>query len=179
MPYVTAIGLRDATSNQELAQVATPREYRAISAEQMRRAIDGEDYSNDPDAPVIALALARVTRAVQDASDFLDNYMRLRYVVPLLSPPRTVTEIVVRIARYMLHNQAAPREIETRYREAVGWCEAIAAGTMVLDVPEAEQIAAGAPMVAPGTSLYSVESLVGFAGGTAGFGGVYAWPCVR
>lgn len=169
MPYVTAKGLRDATSNIELAQVATPREHRPITAEQMQKAIDGEDYSGDPDAAWITLALQRVQKAVQDASDFLDNYLRLRYRVPLLTPPSTVTEIIVRISRYLLHNERATKEIVDRYKEAVGWCEDIANGIIVLDVPPADQLPGDAPLICEGTSLYSVEGLKDFAG----------WPSYR
>lgn len=169
MPYVTDKGLRDATSNLELAQVATPREHRPITAEQMQKAIDGEDYSGDPDKAWIDLALARVQKAVQDASDFLDNYLRLRYRVPLAAPPSTVTEIIVRISRYLLHNERATKEIVDRYKEAVGWCEDIANGVIVLDVPPTDLLPGDAPMVCEGTGLYTVEGLKDFAG----------WPSYR
>lgn len=166
-PYVTAKGLRDATSNLELAQVATPREHRPITAEQMQVAIDSGDVSGDP--PWVQLALERVEKAVQDASDFLDNYLRLRYRVPLASPPSTVTEIIVRIARYMLHNERATKEIVDRYKEAIGWCEDIANGVIVLDVPPADQLPGDAPIFCEGSGLYSVEGLKDFAG----------WPSYR
>lgn len=169
MPYVTATEIRNATSNLELAQVATPRERKPITAEQMRKAIDGDDYSGDPDASWITLALGKVNRAVQDASDFLDNYMRLRYAVPLVSPPSTVREIVIRIARYMLHNERATKEVEERYKEAVKWCRDIAEGIIVLDVPAASVLEGDAPLIQEGAGLYTVEGLSDFA----------SWPSYR
>lgn len=166
MPYLTANALRDATSNLELAQVASPRDRRPITAEQMRKAIDGEPLTGEPsvDRPAIDAALARVNLAVTDSSGVADNYLRSRYTLPLASPPSALKEAVIRVARYLLHNERAPKEIAERYREAIGWFEDVAKGIVVLDVPAASATNPDAAQVCPGSGLYTVQGLADFAG---------------
>lgn len=160
--YLTPQQLRDLTSNLELAQVATPREFVPIPADAMRQAIDGEAVPS-PNTEKAALALAKIEDAIAAAQDLVDNFLRSRYVLPLATAPSTVTEIMVRVARYTLHNERANADIVTRYKEAMAWLQAIADGTMVLDVPPANVGTFGDVEFAEGSGLYSVEGLQNFA----------------
>lgn len=160
--YLTPSQLRDLTSNLELAQVATPREFAPIPADAMRKAIDG-DHVDPPNTDKAALALAKIEDAIAAAQDLVDNFLRGRYLLPLAVAPSTVTEIMVRVARYTLHNERASDEIVERYKEAMKWLQAIADGSMVLDVPPASVADFGGIDVADGSGIYSVEGLTNFA----------------
>lgn len=159
---MTPSQLRDLTSNKELAQVATPREFAPISADAMRLAIDNQTVP-PPDTEKAALALAKIEDAIAAAQDLVDNFLRSRYVLPLATAPSTVSEIMVRVARYTLHNERASAEIVARYKEAMAWLQSIAAGTMVLDVPPAAVAGFGDVEFAEGSGIYSVEGLQDFA----------------
>lgn len=137
MLYVSAPDLRNATSDLELAQVATARERDPIPAETMRKAIDGESLTGDPNEAAAIAALVKINTALRDAGDFIDTCLRGRYVLPLITPPTAIREIVIRVARYMLHNERAPNEVRERYKEAIGWCASIRDGSMILDVEAA------------------------------------------
>lgn len=164
--YLTPATLRDAINgNLELAEVATPREFVPVSAEGMRMAIDGEDYSARP-APEparILLAFERIEAAITDATDLVNNYLRVLYAVPLAVAPSTVKEIMVRIVRYMLHDERATTEIIARYREAMQWLADIRDGKMVLDVGPSDTATPAAPDFTEGSGLYTVAGLGGFA----------------
>src|SRR5258708_2088433 len=86
------------------------------------------------DATNAALALAKIVKAIADAGDLVDNFLRGRYTLPLSATPSTIAEIIVRVSRYTLHNERASDEIVTRYKEAMGWLQSIAEGSMVLGV---------------------------------------------
>lgn len=159
--YLTPAQLRDLTSNLELAQVATPREFAPIPPEAMRKAIDGQTV-DPPNTEKAALALAKIEDAIEAAQDLVDNFLRSRYVLPLEVAPSTVTEIMVRVARYTLHNERASDEIVERYKEAMKWLQAIADGTMVLDVPPAAVADFGGIEIGEGSGVYSVEGLVNY-----------------
>lgn len=160
MAYLTAAELRDRTSNLELAQVATPREVRPISAADMAAVIDGGTPTDPTNA---ALALAKINKALADAGDLVDNFLRGRYSLPLSVTPQTIAEIVVRLARYGLHNERATDEIVERYKEAMQWLRAIATGDMVLEVGPTDTRDTGLPAVSEGSGLYSVEGLRDYA----------------
>lgn len=161
MPYLTPVELRDATSNQELAQVATPREVRPITAADMAAVIDGSGAIVDP--VNAGKALAKIEKAIADSSDLVDNFLRGRYPLPLPSTPRTVSEIMVRVVRYALHNERASEEITARYKEAMTWLSMIGAGKMQLEVPAEVVVNTGDAVYECGSELYSVDGLANYA----------------
>lgn len=164
MPYLTPAELRDALNgNAELAQVATPEPFAPIPAETMGKAIDEEDLTGDPNEEAAGLALERITVAIADAGNLVDNFLRGRYSLPLSVTPSTVKEIVVRVARYNLHDDHATDEIFRRYTEALGWLRDIRDGVMVLEVGPTDTVDTGLPAVSAGSGLYSVAGLGDYA----------------
>ncbi len=45
----------------------------------------------------------------ENPTDLVDNFLRVRYPVPLAETPSTVREIMARVVRYLLHDQRASR----------------------------------------------------------------------
>lgn len=164
--YLTADELMQATSARELAQVASPRDLPPCTAGTLRTLIGGGDIAGQPDAAAATAAHARIAAIITSATELVDNFLRGRYPVPLDNPPSTIREIMVRVTRYLLHDERATSEIRDRYKEAMAWLQAIADGTMNLDVPGIDPGTVGAADVyVSHETIYSVCSTKDFARG--------------
>lgn len=164
MSYLTRQSLRDATSNLELAQVASPRDQLPLDADTIGSAIDGVDYSGDPQKAAIDYALAKIDQAITDAQGIVDSYIAARYApVPLSAPPAVVVAVTIVIARYALANVRTAQETRTRYQDAIAWLTQVASGVVTLVVPGAVATVQDLPDVDDGSGLYSVNGLAGYA----------------
>jgi len=85
-----------------------------------------------------AIPTPKIDRALQDASDIADDYLRGRYTLPLAGLPRALVLMVCDIARYFLYDDAVTDIVEKRYKDALSWLRKVAAGTVQLDSAEAE-----------------------------------------
>lgn len=98
------------------------------------------------DGPVVA---AKVERALGDASDLIDSYLRRRYQVPLSAPvPASIARAARVLCRFDLAHgeQKDPTEqMRLARKEVITWLEGLAAGTVQLEgVPAAGGSGAGA-----------------------------------
>lgn len=63
--------------------------------------------------------LEAITAAINDATDTINEYLALRYVLPLSCVPSSIKSICCDIARYLLHDNKATEEIAERYGYAI------------------------------------------------------------
>jgi len=72
--------------------------------------------------------------ALQDASEEIDSYIAVRYVLPLPSTPSTLKRIACNIARYRLYFQQPTEEVENRYKAEIDFLKRIADGKATLNI---------------------------------------------
>lgn len=85
--------------------------------------------------PVGAIDAAVLARALVAADGLANNYLAVRYTVPLASVPAVLVEACCDIARYELTrgpNLRATEEIEKRYTQRVSWLKDVARGLATL-----------------------------------------------
>jgi len=96
----------------------------------------------DRDGAAEAIVDTVLDRAIADAQGVVDGYLAKRYALPLATTPEILKPTASAIALYFLWPHA-PEEVRNRYRDAIRQLEAIAAGTVQLDVAGAAPAAAG------------------------------------
>lgn len=101
-----------------------------IGAQELLRLLD-RDGEGEADAGV-------VEGAIGEASALIDGYLKARYRLPLSPVPALLRPLAADLVLYGLHPWGAPEELRLRYRDAIRMLEAIAAGTILLDVEGAE-----------------------------------------
>jgi phage gp36-like protein len=152
--YLTIKGLRDATSNIELAQATSPRELSPVTPVDMGAAIDA--LPAVPGDQKIVAAFAKIQQRLDTAQSMIDGYLRPIYSpVPLLTPPESIVLFMVDITRYLLVNVRTDEQIEKRYANAIAQLKLIATGTIVLDVQGTDAIVGDSPDFAVQPNCYS------------------------
>ena len=73
-----------------------------------------------------------LSKAILDADNEINGYLRLRYVLPLQYEPPELIAPACDITRYRLHRDGCPEEITTRYKLAVAYLRDLANGKAVL-----------------------------------------------
>lgn len=71
-------------------------------------------------------------KAILDAENEINGYLRLRYVLPLQYEPPELIAPACDITRYRLHRDGCPEEIATRYKLAVAYLRDLASGKALL-----------------------------------------------
>lgn len=76
-------------------------------------------------------------RAIDDACALIDRTVGRRYAVPLAATPAgplpvDVARIASDVARYYLHDVAAPDQVRKHYEDALRWLEQVGKGTLDL-----------------------------------------------
>lgn len=72
-------------------------------------------------------------RALDDADGVINRYLGARYAVPLTSPwPADIVRIACDIARYVLHDLAAPDNVRRHYDDAIAWLKMVGEGKLPL-----------------------------------------------
>lgn len=71
-------------------------------------------------------------KAIADASAFIDGYLAKRYRLPLADVPPFLARLCCQVARYYLHDDAAPEEVRERYKDAERTLLRIAKGEVIL-----------------------------------------------
>ncbi|OTG88904.1 gp436 family protein [Acinetobacter sp. ANC 3813] len=75
-----------------------------------------------------------IEEALQDASEEIDSYIAIRYVLPLPNTPSTLKRIACNIARYRLYFQRPTEEIENRYKAEIDFLKRVADGKATLNI---------------------------------------------
>ncbi|KQZ14306.1 hypothetical protein ASD44_09645 [Mesorhizobium sp. Root554] len=105
------------------------------------------DISDRGDAPVEAVDVALIDRAIADADALIDGYLKVRYALPLASVPRLVTDLSLRISIYYAHAHVAADKIKADYEAALRTLRDISTGMIRLDIEGVEPAASGASEV--------------------------------
>lgn len=167
MPYVTLPQLAEMPGALELAQVASDKHVRPVSAELMDATLRGGDRSGFA-ADQVALADAaasRIGQAVQEADGIIDGYLARRYALPLALTPGLLVTWARAIVRYKLHDDRNTDErtdpVVRDYRDAIRFLELVAAGkfSLGLDDPGTGAGALGEFLINPGHKVFGREVL--------------------
>jgi len=75
-----------------------------------------------------------IEEALQDASEEIDSYIAVRYVLPLPNTPSTLKRIACNIARYRLYFQQPIEEVGNRYKAEIDFLKRIADGKATLNI---------------------------------------------
>ena len=75
-----------------------------------------------------------IEEALQDASEEIDSYIAVKYVLPLPSTPSTLKRIACNIARYRLYFQQPTEEVENRYKAEIDFLKRVADGKATLNI---------------------------------------------
>jgi len=115
------------------------------------------DRATPPAGAIDASVLARSLAA---ADALADNYLAVRYSVPLASTPAVLVEACCDIARYELTRGPglrATEEIERRYTQRVAWLRDVAAGRATLGAATetAAPNSAGLPEMTSGGRVFA------------------------
>jgi len=88
-------------------------------------------------------------RALADADEEINGYLRGRETLPLASVPAVLKRVACDIARYRLFGISAPEEVRKRYEDARAWLRDVASGRVVLFEPTSDKPTRGFAVVAP------------------------------
>jgi len=120
----------------------------------------------DPD--LVAIKVAALDRALEDASDEIDGYLEGRYRLPLQQPPRSLRLLACNIAMYRL---LSLRQIDVmedqrqRYEDAIKFLRAVANGDINLGLTQLGDTVApagGPTLVAGPARTFSRDKLRGY-----------------
>lgn len=87
-------------------------------------------------AAMEAIDTVAVERALAEASDLIDSYLRTRYAVPLVAVPLAVAGCCCRLARHDLamgENRGPTEQMIAARRQDIAWLENVAKGVVTLD----------------------------------------------
>lgn len=109
--------------------------------------------------PVGAIDASVLARALSAADGLANNYLAVRYAVPLASVPAVLVEACCDIARYELArgpNLRATEEIEKRYNQRVSWLRDLSRGQATLGeaASNATPSSAGLPEMTSGGRVF-------------------------
>jgi phage gp36-like protein len=100
-----------------------------------RELIQLTDRSNPPADQVDATV---AQPALDAAASLIDGYVGAKYALPLLSPPRLLTDLACDIARYRLYADQAPEIVKDRHAQAIRTLEGISRGSVKIDAAGVE-----------------------------------------
>lgn len=92
----------------------------------------GEDELQELD--LMQTAGNSIEEALQDASEEIDSYIAVRYVLPLPSTPSTLKRIACNIARFRMYFQRPTEEVENRYKAEIDFLKRVADGKATLNI---------------------------------------------
>lgn len=112
---------------------------------------------------------ARLQAALEDATEYAEGFLRLRYALPLASPPASIKGIVAALAREALHKTRVTDAVIQAATRARSDLKELAAGRMVLallDGAEPDASAIGQSLAVWGASadaiVFNADKLAGF-----------------
>lgn len=104
------------------------------------------DGTNDPEV---------VGKALASASSEIDSYLAVRYSVPVMSVSDNLNRVCCDIARYLMHENAAIEEVESRYKRAVAWLKDISTGKALLTDENGKTIDANGDQASVGVRYFA------------------------
>lgn len=90
--------------------------------------------------------------AASDADSLIDSYLGGRYTVPFVTAPKLIVGIAGDIARYKLYDEAPPKEVAARYKDALKLLEQLRDGDIALPGSTLTE-AAGVQVSAPDLTM--------------------------
>ncbi|AQZ95560.1 gp436 family protein [Halopseudomonas phragmitis] len=167
MPYLTLTELADRPGAEELAQVATPRRYRAVDADLLDALLRSGDVSGWPveDVQIAELAIAVIDDAMVTAQGTIDGFLvRRGYSLPLTKRYGIVTGWARAITRYHLHKDRLSAEqtdpIVRDYRDALKFLQLVAEGKFSLGPDDPlTPTTSGAPLFKAPPRTFSHDTL--------------------
>ncbi|MFN3879801.1 MAG: gp436 family protein [Nitrincola lacisaponensis] len=90
----------------------------------------------DRDGSLGAIADLVLDQALADASAEIDGYLGGRYQLPLPTVPAVLTRICCDIARYLLHDEQAPEQLQKRYESSIKFLRSLGNGELSLGLPD-------------------------------------------
>jgi phage gp36-like protein len=108
----------------------------------------------------------RLDGALADASDRIDGYLIGRYAVPLVKPPRVLTEHACIIAMYRLQSlrpQSVSEVARKDYEDTIRYLEKVGEGKVQLSlaVDDTPAVQTDGPIVVTGTRQFTRDALRG------------------
>ena len=161
--YTTPAALLARFGAEELAQVATPREFARAPTALLRAVIAGEDVTSYPADEIEAANAAhgRMLVAAEDAENDINFYIGARFSLPLEPVPSTLVRVASDIARYRLYEDHAPEEVRDRYKDSLRLLEQIAQGKINLGV-DTPDTSAGEPDFFAPPRVFGPDTLTDF-----------------
>lgn len=159
--YITHAQLAERPGSKELAQVATPEQYRVVDTALMQATLLGADRAAWTEAEIAAAdaALARINDATKDAGALIDGFLGKRGYLPLNPVPDIVTTWCRAISRYFLHQHrlnADDKDPITRdYKDALRLLQLTADGKFSLGIADnVVTTGAGMPEFTQGSTTF-------------------------
>jgi phage gp36-like protein len=165
--YATATELLNRYGAEEIAQRADPVRSGLVYGDLLRKAAAGDDLSDysPEEQEAAAAALAKVERALQDASHTINGYIGSRYQLPLSRVPDVLKMHGCQIARFMLYDDDATKQVETLYQGSLKFLRDVSSGAADLGLTATGGTpppAAGAEMVSGGNLVFGRKNSGGF-----------------
>jgi phage gp36-like protein len=144
--YASATQLLERYSADEIAQRADPSVPRLVFGELLSHAVAGDDLSDfSPEEQEAAwAALANIERALGDAEDTINGYIGTRYQLPLSQVPNILKLHACQIARVLLYDEDATKQVSELYQSTVKYLHDVSSGRASLGLTEAGATAAPA-----------------------------------
>jgi len=93
----------------------------------------------DRDGSAGAIVDAVLDQALADASAEIDGYIGGRYSLPLATVPDVLVRLCCDIARYLLHDERAPEQLQARYEACLKFLTRLGTGELSLGVLDASE----------------------------------------
>lgn len=162
MPYITLPQLAEMPGALELAQVASDKHQRPISAQLMDVTLRDGDRSGFTPAEILQAdtAATRISEAIDESSSIIDGYLARRYTLPLPKSPGILVTWARAIVRYKLHPDRITGEgtdpVVRDYKDAIRFLELVASGkfSLGIDDPTAGSAGAGEIQIHPGDKVF-------------------------
>lgn len=91
----------------------------------------------DRDGSAGAIVDAVLDQALADASAEIDGYIGGRYSLPLATVPDVLVRLCCDMARYLLHDERAPEQLQKRYEACLKFLIRLGTGELSLGVLDA------------------------------------------
>lgn len=133
----------------------TPSEMETAYGEQELLVLADRDRDGVADPGVIE-------RAIADAGETIDGYLRTRFTVPIANPPGLIRKIARYLARYELSDDHAPDRVKDDRKQAIQWLEQIRKGDLDAGIDTsgaAPETAGGGPTFHEGREAFPSAAL--------------------
>jgi phage gp36-like protein len=122
----------------------------------------------DDAIPAASIVTENVDRAISDAGELIDGYLRDRYALPLSPVPGLIGTLAADIAVYRLYARRAkldpPEGVQERYRNALKLLEQIQKGLIALGAGSVTTpgVSSDTVSVSAGIRIFTQETMKGY-----------------